>query len=349
MANRRQDPPKRQTAPESCAEARAIVARERARGAARQVIRAHTHRQRGQPETGIQPAGCERRDRARRVADEQPAIARDAAKHAIHRNAAAPPLHPIAEPPARRAQPLMQRPERARRVEALRVAADADMHRLSVIDQPAEVARRDPRIDEAVECRRLLAGPGENIFDAHDPLVVPVEPERARDTRHGSIRADHEPRAHAPPPFPALQPDRRAAVHRRRAPEARGRGPFHTRGLAVAQHAHVKRSHVSDPELVHRALERQPASRRRMQHHPPHGWPETFLRQREILERPPHEDPGRPNAAVEPGAPVDQQDGESAAREAACRAESGKPGPHDDDIEIEHGRPPSRIAKNSVI
>src|SRR5207248_2298662 len=76
-------------------------------------------------------------------------------------------------------------------VEARGVAADADVRLLAVVHDPCEIARRESRVEEAVEARLAFERHAfENVLDADDPLAVLVEFEVARDARARAVAAD---------------------------------------------------------------------------------------------------------------------------------------------------------------
>src|SRR5262249_21328576 len=142
-----------------------------------------------QAQCGIETAGGEWRDGARRVADQQPALVRDASKDPADWNQTAAALDHAAVASDTRAKLLQRR----RRIEAIAVPGYADMLFRAVVNDPRDVAGREARVEETVHGRRAAR---QHVLDADQKLFVAIELQLARDERASAVRADDEPRAH---------------------------------------------------------------------------------------------------------------------------------------------------------
>jgi hypothetical protein len=195
---------------------------------------------------------------------------------------------------------------------------------LPVVDEPGQVTGRQAWVEHAVE-RRCARADRVHLLDADDQPAVDIESEPAGDRRPGAVGTDREPCGDPRHRVRDTEADPRACLRGRR------------------QRVRVDARHVADPELVARAdqLDRR-AQRRRVEQDPAHRWAEVVRRQREVLERAPHEDAGGPDAGVETGAALAHEDVEALQREQPRRVQTRQPGTDHEHIH-HHG---SSITRN---
>ena len=306
---------------EARAKAAAVVGREHARVSAIEICRRHLRGKGGEAQRRVEAARGERRDRAGGVADEQPALAGDAAQDSADRNQPAAPLH---RPPSRHAR--AEPPQRLRRVEAIGVARHPDVLFLPVVDHPPDVAGRQPRIEVAVHGRR---GAGQHVFDADQKLRVAIELQLARHQRPRPVRADDEARGDAPHP-PAPRHDCVGSFH---AQQTRRRHPHHARARALFEQPEVDPRHAPDAELVARRGQGQRTAGGGVEHDLADRAAELLGRKGEVLPRLADEDAGGVHAVRERGFAVGEGDAEAAKGEEARHLESRQAGAGDEDIE----------------
>lgn len=214
-----------------------------------------------------------------------------------------------------------------------RISGDADMRGVAVVDDPAEVARGDARIQDTVECR--LRGAGRDRVDqlgSDEEPAVPREAEVAGHPGAGTVRADEERRRHR---IGSLEPDHAVAGPGIPHPQADlGAGR-----LRRASGVPIDSRHVGHPILVPFAGKPDRcAPRGRVQQHIPYARTEQMLRQVEVVERAPYEDPGRANARRQRPAPLDQQHVQAPLREQASGVQAREAGTHHHDVYFPHNQ-----------
>src|SRR5205085_2522833 len=306
-------------------------------------------RQTRQAHARVESASRERRDCARRVADEQATPVRDSLKHAAHGYAPSASLNAARAREVAECGDLFLKPfKRAQWVEARGIAADADVRLLAVVHDPCEIARRESRVEEAVEARLAFERHAfENILDADDPLAVLVEFEVARDARARAVAADDVACRDASRETRALKHDDRPALARFPCADvARRRRPPRARAQALFEQSRVESSHTSDAELVVRALNRLRAARWRVERDAPYGTAQTVLRQREVFERAADEDARRVNRVFELVLAINQQHAHAPTRQKPRQLKTGKPRAHDYNVELFHKHFPSESSNS---
>src|SRR5687768_430606 len=83
------------------------------------------------------------------------------------------------------------------RIETRRITCHADVSILSIVGGPAEVARRQSRIQKAVQSRRTIErNVFKDVFNTDQPFAVAIESKIPRYTRIGSISSNQKPRCH---------------------------------------------------------------------------------------------------------------------------------------------------------
>ena len=153
----------------------------------------------------MDPARGERRDEPGRVADEEDAIAEDARQHAAARDhpgaRAARPIGALAD---QRRQAIEQRVDVGSAAERV-PARDADLQHARALERPAEVARGEAAVDEAMKRLGVVQLAARELeLDAGEELAVRAQPAEPRDLRMRPVGADEVAREERPVDDPAV-------------------------------------------------------------------------------------------------------------------------------------------------
>ena len=126
----------------------------------------------GEPHRAVESSRGQRRDCAGRIADNETAIAGNAAKNAIDRNQSAAPLDDTSIRNVRDAPAKLH--ERSRWIESRPISGDAHMHMLAVARDPRDVAGRETRVEKAVQRGRAGRG-GDDLLESDEKLRIAIQ------------------------------------------------------------------------------------------------------------------------------------------------------------------------------
>src|SRR5207253_9528500 len=168
---------------------RSIVLPENLRIAAIEIICDHLRCEAGEPHRTIQTSRGERRHRTRRIADEQAAAAGNRLQHSIDRNEPTTPFDRVAIRDVLHSSSKLVK--RFAGLESISISGYSDVRRFTIGGDPADVAGREPRVDETVQ-RRRPCGRANDLLEPDEKFRIAIETELLRDERARAVSTDDE-------------------------------------------------------------------------------------------------------------------------------------------------------------